>query len=131
MTVDRPRPPANGGGVPAGGRLNLFLYETSFDPTLRNVPLEDGRPAPLWLVLKYLLTAFRTGGTAAVFVYSVEEMLSALEDAANFGGEEPKINDFLQHPINNLVDHMVAPNAASFITGEARYVDGGYTAMTI
>jgi hypothetical protein len=39
-------------------KLNLFLYETAFDASLRNQPLQEGRPPPLWLVLKYLLTAF-------------------------------------------------------------------------
>ena len=38
--------------------LNLFLYETAFDATLRNLSLRDGEPPPLWLVLKFLLTAF-------------------------------------------------------------------------
>lgn len=42
-------------------KLNLFLYETAFDATLRNQPLQDGRPPPLWLVLKFLLTAFDVG----------------------------------------------------------------------
>lgn len=39
-------------------KLNLFLYETAFDPHLRNLSLRDGELPPLWLVLKYLLTAF-------------------------------------------------------------------------
>jgi len=39
-------------------KLNLFLYETAFDPHLRNVSLRDGELPPLWLVLKFLLTAF-------------------------------------------------------------------------
>jgi hypothetical protein len=38
--------------------LNLFLYEIQFDPNLRNRSLDYGHPTPLWLVLKYLLTAF-------------------------------------------------------------------------
>ncbi|SFO68877.1 Protein of unknown function [Variovorax sp. OK605] len=42
----------------ANAKLNLFLYETGFDPHLRNHALHTGQPAPLWLVLKYLLTAF-------------------------------------------------------------------------
>lgn len=42
----------------ANPKLNLFLYETAFDPHLRNVSLRDGEPSPLWLVLKFLLTAF-------------------------------------------------------------------------
>jgi hypothetical protein len=39
-------------------KLNLFLYETGFDSALRNVRLRPNEPEPLWLVLKYLLTAF-------------------------------------------------------------------------
>ena len=42
-------------------KLNLFLYETGFDPHLRNVELRHGEPPPLWLILKYLLTAFDAG----------------------------------------------------------------------
>jgi hypothetical protein len=42
----------------ANAKLNLFLYETGFDPHLRNHALHAQQPAPLWLVLKYLLTAF-------------------------------------------------------------------------
>jgi hypothetical protein len=42
-------------------KLNLFLYETGFDPHLRNVELRRGDPPPLWLILKYLLTAFDAG----------------------------------------------------------------------
>lgn len=38
--------------------LNLFLYEIQFDQGLRQVALDEGQPVPLWLVLKYLLTAF-------------------------------------------------------------------------
>lgn len=39
-------------------KLNLFLYETGLDAHLRNHALHPDEPAPLWLVLKYLLTAF-------------------------------------------------------------------------
>jgi hypothetical protein len=41
-----------------GPRLNLFLYESQFDATLRNYPLDEGQPPPLWLVLHFLMTAF-------------------------------------------------------------------------
>jgi hypothetical protein len=40
--------------------LNLFLYEISFDPHLKNTPLNEGEKPPLWIVLKYLLTAFES-----------------------------------------------------------------------
>ena len=43
-------------------RLNLFLYEIQLDPNLRNRSLDPGQPTPLWLVLKYLLTAFDETG---------------------------------------------------------------------
>jgi len=42
-------------------KLNLFLYEVVFDGAMRNVALEEGRPPPVWMVLKYLLTAFDEG----------------------------------------------------------------------
>jgi len=53
VSVGRPEP-----GTIAGDRLNLFLYEAVFDSSLKNVSLDDGQPPPLWLVLKYLMTAF-------------------------------------------------------------------------
>lgn len=59
---------AEGRPEPSGGAsdhpLNLFLYEAIFDPTLKNIPLEEGQPEPLWLVLKYLLTAFDGEGNS-------------------------------------------------------------------
>jgi hypothetical protein len=39
-------------------RLNLFLYEIHLDEHLKNTPLNEGQKPPLWLVLKYLVTAF-------------------------------------------------------------------------
>lgn len=39
-------------------KLNLFLYETNFDGSLRNVALHPEQPPPLWLTLRYLVTAF-------------------------------------------------------------------------
>lgn len=60
VSIGKPEPPANGGLT--SPRLNLFLYEIQFDPSLRNESLDDGQPPPLWLVLKYLLTAFDQDG---------------------------------------------------------------------
>lgn len=42
-------------------KLNLFLYQIDFDPHLKNHSLDDGQPPPLWLVLRYLLTAYDAG----------------------------------------------------------------------
>lgn len=47
----------------AGGtELNVFLYEALLDGHLRGVTLDEGRPPPLWLALRFLLTAFDDGG---------------------------------------------------------------------
>jgi hypothetical protein len=48
--------------VPVEKMLNLFLYEALLEPHLKNVSLDQGRPPPLWLVLKYLMTAFDETG---------------------------------------------------------------------
>lgn len=53
VSVGRPSQPAS-----TNPHLNLFLYEISFDPHLKNTPLNEGEKPPLWVVLKYLLTAF-------------------------------------------------------------------------
>jgi hypothetical protein len=54
-TVKRPEVAAVDDVVP---KLNLFLYQIEFDPHLKNHSLEEGQPAPLWLVLRYLMTAY-------------------------------------------------------------------------
>ncbi len=46
----------------ANPRLNVFLYESVFDPNLRNTPLDQGQPVPLWMVLRYLLTPYDDQG---------------------------------------------------------------------
>jgi hypothetical protein len=61
VSISRPEP-GSSGVVGHGARLNLFLYEVQIDASLRNVPLTQGRPSPLWLVLRYLLTAFDANG---------------------------------------------------------------------
>ena len=53
VSVGRPSTPAT-----SNPHINLFLYEVSFDPYLKNTPLNEGERPPLWVVLKYLLTAF-------------------------------------------------------------------------
>ena len=55
-TVDVGRP--DSAALAGGNKFNLFLYEIDIDSHLRNQPLDQGQTSPLWLVLKYLLTAF-------------------------------------------------------------------------
>jgi hypothetical protein len=55
VTVSRPDIAATTDEEP---KLNLFLYQVEFDGHLKNMPLDQGQPAPLWLVLRYLLTAY-------------------------------------------------------------------------
>jgi hypothetical protein len=56
------RPEQAPGGT-TGSRLNLFLYQITYDQQMRNQPPERApggslQPPQLWLVLHYLLTAF-------------------------------------------------------------------------
>lgn len=53
--------PEDAASTNTGEKLNLFLYEVMFDPAMRNLSLREDAPPPLWLVLKYLLTAFDDG----------------------------------------------------------------------
>jgi IPT/TIG domain. len=71
VTVGRPEPPDQ---APAGKKLNIFLYESQFDASFKNYPLEDGQPPPVWLVLKYLLTAFAADGTTSDNVEAHENL---------------------------------------------------------
>ena len=57
-TVKRPEVAAVDDVVP---KLNLFLYQIEFDPHLKNHSLDEGQPAPLWLILRYLITAYDAG----------------------------------------------------------------------
>lgn len=61
VTIGRPEDAAQNDTI---ANLNLFLYETAFDPHLRNMSLREGEPPALWLVLKYLLTAFDVSGNS-------------------------------------------------------------------
>ena len=74
----------------AGGNartLNLFLYETVFDAHLKNVTLVEGRSPPLWLTLKYLLTAFdQTGDSDTPDAHEVlGQGMGALQELAFLG----------------------------------------------
>lgn len=56
VTVTRPDMAATDEVAPP--KLNLFLYQIDFDPHLKNHSLDEGQPPPLWLVLRYLITAY-------------------------------------------------------------------------
>ena len=74
VTVGRPEPDS----PPAGARLNLFLYEVQFDASLKNVPLDEGQRPPLWLVLKYLMTAYDDDGKATETIKAYENLGNGL-----------------------------------------------------
>ncbi|MBD2232776.1 Pvc16 family protein [Phormidium tenue] len=81
VTVGRPEDVATSSQTP---KLNLFLYEIQFDASLRNRPLDHGQPFPLWLVLKYLLTAIdTTGNSDSILAHGLlGEGLRALQELA-------------------------------------------------
>ncbi len=62
VRIGRPQPPAGNITEEFKKKINIFLYEAKFDPTLRNTALAEGEQPPLWLVLKYIMTAFDDNG---------------------------------------------------------------------
>ena len=75
VSVGRPEPPTPVTNVK---RLNLFLYEVHFDGGLRNFSLDEGQRPPLWLVLKYLLTAFDDDGKTSDSIGAQENLGAAI-----------------------------------------------------
>lgn len=81
ISVGRPEP----GALAGANRLNLFLYEIQFDASLKNVPLDDGQRPPLWLVLKYLLTAFDEDGKTSDAVGAYENLGAGIRALQELG----------------------------------------------
>lgn len=59
VKLGRPEPPSKDAYIK---KIVLFLYEAVFDPSLKNVTLQENSPEPLWLVLRFILTAFDDEG---------------------------------------------------------------------
>jgi len=112
VSVGRPEPP-NGGG-PAGARLNLFLYEVDFDANLKNVPLDEGQRPPLWLVLKYLMTAFAKDGNNSDSSEAHENLglgINALQQLAllPFDVSDPLLDSLRDNPEDLTITFDDAP----------------------
>jgi len=60
VTIGHPQP----SGSPTNPRLNLFLFESALDPSMRSMSPDPARPAPLWMVLRFLVTAFDEHGAS-------------------------------------------------------------------
>lgn len=59
-TVDIGRPENSAMFGEAGPKLNLFVYAFHHDAYMRNTPLDRGQDAPIWLCVKFLMTAVDT-----------------------------------------------------------------------
>jgi hypothetical protein len=119
-SVGRPEPGENGGGSGAA-RLNLFLYEAQFDASLRNHPLDVGQAPPLWLVLRYLVTAYDEQGESDT-VEALDQVggaLAALQSmnflrpvqAALRDNPEPLKLTFDEAPVDTLSKVMSGPES--------------------
>ena len=83
VSVGRPEPPQSA----TAHRLNLFLYEVELDGSLKNVPLDEDQPPALWLVLKYLMTAFDGDGVTSESIIAYEHLgegIRALQELSHF-----------------------------------------------
>jgi len=80
-----------------GPKFNLFLYQVDVDGQLRNHPLDQGQRTPVWLVLRYLLTAFDVSRDSDSFdAHSLlGEGLLALEEL-NF--QRPTVAELADNP---------------------------------
>lgn len=85
---------SNGSSTGSGNQINLFLYQTEFNPTWRNMPLPDQvRPlesgyAPLALNLHYLLTAYGEADEDAQSHRLLGQVMSTLHDHPILSAEE-------------------------------------------
>lgn len=119
VTSTRPEHAVTTGANP---KLNVFLYETIFDASLRNFSLDPGRPAPLWLVLKYLLTAFDEDGNSDSS--KAHELLgrglSALQELAYLPGALPADVEALNknpEPLKITFDEITADLISKLMQG--------------
>lgn len=111
VSVGRPEPKRSGGGG-SGAHLNLFLYEVQFDGSLKNVPLDEGQPPPIWLVLKYLLTAFEDRDSDSINAHvNLGIGISALQSFAllPFASTDPKLDSLRDNPEDLKITFDEAP----------------------
>lgn len=91
--------------------VNLFLYETVFDPSLKNHPLSEGQRPPLWLTLKYLLTGFDGAGNSdSADAHDVlGQGLSALQELTFLG-----LDGAVAGPVRNALEDNPEPLKITF-----------------
>jgi hypothetical protein len=87
-------------------RLNLFLYQTDIDGHLRHQPIDQGQRPPIWLQLRYLLTAFDSAGDSdSVAAHRLlGEGLLALAELNFLRPTVPELNDNPE-PLKITFDH--------------------------
>ena len=123
VVVGRAQAAASGN---SGPKLNLFLYETRIDASLRNVALQPDAPTPLWLVLKYMLTAF--DATDLSDSADAHELLgrgmAALQELSYMGLDGPlpaSVRSALEHnpePLKITFDESPAELISKIMQGE-------------
>jgi len=112
VTVGSPNPE----GASAGNRVNFFLYEVQFDASLKNVALDEGQRPPLWLILKYLLTAYDKDGKTSDAVGAYNNLgiaIGALQELSVFpltpGLPAPLVDALSDNPEDLKITFEEAP----------------------
>jgi hypothetical protein len=116
-TVDIGRPESAAGG--AGPKFNLFLYQLDLDGGLRNHPLDQGQPPPLWLVARFLMTAFDGGGesdTSDALRLLGEGMLALQEMNFQEPAGAPLVDN--PEPLKITFDHADADLLSKIMQGQ-------------
>lgn len=92
VSVGRPEDAISGN--PSSDKLNLFLYQVDFDGQLQNYALDTGQSPPLWVVLRYLLTAFNGKDSDSTDAHKLlGKGMTALQGLNFINSSDPALTD--------------------------------------
>ncbi|MEM9267058.1 MAG: DUF4255 domain-containing protein [Cyanobacteria bacterium P01_F01_bin.13] len=113
----------NGSPTGTGNQINLFLYQTEFNPAWRNLPLPEqvrpgeSGPAPLALNLHYLITTYGENDEDANSHHLLGHAMGTLHDHPILSAEEIELATATELPGSTLHEQVecvrIVPHALS------------------